>query len=319
VVSPNGSSVSEPGTANRVHAIIVTYHPDTDRLTALLDSIGSQVAGVVLVDNGSAEVRSLLADAARKRGFELLPLEHNVGVAAAHNLGIAKARTVGADSVLLLDQDSLPAANMVVMLAGALRALERSGEMVAAVGPCHVDQGSRTQAPFVRFGFLSNSHVYCGGQPDPAYIDCDHLITSGTLISLASLDRIGGLDEELFVDNVDTEWCFRAISNGFRLFGVCRAQMSHSVGEGRVKTWVPLSDDVVVHGPIRLYYIVRNHVLLYKRFYVPRRWILQDVPRLLFKVLVFGTAIHPRLGNLAMMIRGFWDGIRGRTGPYPNA
>jgi rhamnosyltransferase len=94
--------------------------------------------------------------------------------------------------------------------------------------------------------------------------------------------------------------------------------MAHSVGEGRVKSWVPLSGEAVVHPPIRLYYILRNHVLLYKRRYIPRRWVLQDIPRILFKTALFSTAIPPRLSNLTMMVRGIRDGILGHTGAYGN-
>ncbi len=316
MASPDSSpaTLSSATPATRVRAIVVTYHPNVETLSALLDAIASQVDGVVLVDNGSAEARSWLVDAARSRGCELMLLEKNVGVAAAHNLGISKARKLGADSVLLLDQDSLPKENMVAALEGAVRDLTRTGELVAAVGPCHVDQRSLAQSPFIRFGFLFNEHLYCPDKSETPFLECDHLITSGTLIPATSLDRIGDLDEDLFVDTVDTEWCFRAQYRGYKLFGVCSAQMTHAVGEKAVGTWVPFADDVVVHGPVRLYYIARNHVLLYKRGYIPRRWVLQDIPRILFKVGLFSTTISPRSRNFAMMIKGLWDGVCGRTG-----
>jgi rhamnosyltransferase len=157
-----------------------------------------------------------------------------------------------------------------------------------------------------------------GAQSNPEHgtIECDHLITSGTLIPLSSLERVGGLDEGLFVDNVDTEWCFRAISKGYKLFGVCSARMSHAVGDALRETWVPYSDEVVIHPPIRLYYIIRNHLLLYGRASTPARWTIQDAPRLVFKAALFTTSISPRLKNLSMIVKGVWDGVRGQTGPY---
>ena len=273
---------------------------------------------VVIVDNGSTELREWLAKEARERSCELVLLDHNAGVAAAHNLGVARARTLGADLLLLLDQDSLPAPGMVPALTNALLDLQRSGEPVGAVGPRHVDQKSRAESPFVRFGFLSTKHFYCGGDQKSGFIECDHLITSGTLIPASVLDRIGGLDEGLFIDNVDTEWCFRAKSTGYKLFGVCSAHMLHAIGDSSVKIWLPLADRVVVHRPPRLYYIVRNHVLLYGRRHTPGAWIVQDVPRLIFKFVVFATSVSPRFLNLIMMMKGLRDGIRGKTGPYGN-
>jgi rhamnosyltransferase len=302
---------------NHIKAVVVTYHPNREALSNLLDAIAGQVETVVVVDNASpVDLRKWLLDAGNSRECELLLLDQNLGVAAAHNLGIHRARALGADAVLLLDQDSLPAPDMVAALRAALRSLTEAGESIAAVGPYHVDRRTQEPSPFVRFGILFNRHLYCTGTSSKACIQCDHLITSGTLIPTLALDYVGGLDEGLFVDAVDTEWCFRAISRGCKLYGVCSAHMGHALGEGRVKTWIPFSDDVVVHRPTRLYYIVRNHILLYRRGYTPPRWILQDLPRLLFKAGVFGTTISPRLTNLSMMLKGFWDGVCGRTGMY---
>jgi rhamnosyltransferase len=246
--------------------------------------------------------------------FELLSLDKNVGVGAAHNLGIGRARALGADAVLLLDQDSLPATDMVAALRDGLASLTAQGELVAAVGPCHVDQRTLRPAPFVRFGLVRNRHIYCSGNGYEEFIQSDVLITSGTLIPTSSLDRLGGMDEVLFVDTVDTEWCFRAGSKGLKLYGVCHAQMSHVIGEGLREVRIPFSREVVIHTPTRLYYIVRNHILLYKRGYTPTKWILQDFLRLLFRVALFTTIIPPRSTNLYMMLKGLWDGICGRTG-----
>lgn len=309
---------SAPSTVgvNQVHAIVVTYHPEPQKLSALVEAIAPQLEKVVIVDNGSPNLEEWLRDVGEPRGFELLLLGRNEGVAAAHNRGIARARTLGADAVLLLDQDSIPAPDMVRELRRALRRLEAAGKAVAAVGPCHIDERSHLQSPFVRFGVLKNQHLYCGTTPGDETVECDHLITSGTLIPVSSFDQVGGMDEGLFVDNVDTEWCFRAMSKGYSLFGVCSARMSHGVGDALREVWVPFSDAVVVHRPIRLYYAVRNHLLLYGRSYTPARWTMQDIPRLVYKAILFTTSIPPRLTNLSMMAKGLVDGARSKTGSY---
>jgi len=306
---------SGPEVLARIAAVIVTYHPEPARLSALLDVIGSQVESVIIVDNGSPGMADWLGESAGARGCGLELLERNTGVAAAHNVGIAKARLARADAVLLLDQDSLPAANMVAELRRAFVALTTAGEVVGAVGPRQIDERTGHHAPFVRFGFVRNDHLTCD-KPHSTTIRCDHLITSGTLVPMTVLDAVGGMDEALFVDNVDTEWCFRVMSKGYGLFGVCTAAMTHTVGDEIASIRTPFVRDVVVHRPVRLYYIMRNHLLLYGRRDTPARWVLQDVPRLIFKSVVFATAIQPRLANLSMIIKGIQDGIRGKTGSY---
>jgi rhamnosyltransferase len=115
---------------------------------------------------------------------------------------------------------------------------------------------------------------------------------------------------------VDLEWCFRATSKGYALFGVCGARMLHHHGATRHR--VPgVPRGVVVHTPRRLFYMMRNRVLLYRRAYTPRRWIAQDLPRLVVKFLLFALLIPPRRKNLRRMLAGLRSGIAGRAMPPP--
>ncbi|WP_237049630.1 glycosyltransferase family 2 protein [Solilutibacter oculi] len=188
-----------------VTAIIVTFQPDLSALHAQLARLRPQVAQAVIVDNASGtEVAADLQALGHTFKARLLRNRNNLGIAAALNQGIAVARTLGATHVLLMDQDSLPAADMVEKLSLALARLQ-SQETVAAVGPVAEDLRTGEAAPFVRVGFPLNRKI-------PAVpgecVYCDFLITSGSLVPLVALDAIGGMDEALFIDNVDMEWSF---------------------------------------------------------------------------------------------------------------
>ena len=74
-----------------------------------------------------------------------------------------------------------------------------------------------------------------------------------------------------------------------------------------------------VHSPLRLYYMMRNRVLLYRRSATPFVWIVQDIPRALLKLLRFSLLVAPRGRNARAMLAGLRDGILGRTGPKPHA
>ena len=295
--------------ASSTAAIVVTYRPDIDTLQALVDALLPQVDRLWLVDNASANVESIRALAA-PRGIDIIANRENLGVGAALNQGIAAARVQGHDQVLLMDQDSLPAGDMVVRLQEALRI---GGERLAAVGPAHIDARTGDVAPFVRIGFPFNRKLRpASGE----VVDCDFLITSGCLIPLHAIDAIGDMDARLFIDNVDLEWCFRAKARGYRLAGVADAEMEHRIGD-RLH-WRP-GGRAIVHGPGRLYTIMRNRVLLYRRAGTPWRWIAQDVPRAILKFLGFSLVVAPRMANLRAMCRGLRDGLAGREGPDPDA
>lgn len=297
-----------------IFAVVVTHRPELAALQAQLAVLATQVRTGVIVDNASGPpARLALRELAARHAFVLVENESNAGVAAALNQGIAHARQAGAEAVLLMDQDSLPAADMVARLAEALERLQRQ-QPVAAVGPVAEDLRNGEPAPFVRIAFPLNRKRFAA--PGEA-VRCDFLITSGCLIPLAVLDRVGTMDAGLFIDNVDLEWSFRATQAGLALYGVGDARMGHRIGEGIRR--LPLGASFV-HSPARLYYMMRNRLLLYRRAPTPARWIAQDIPRALLKLLRFSLLVAPRGRNAMAMLAGLRDGLAGRSGakPKPN-
>lgn len=298
--------------ASSVCAVIVTFHPEAVALLALIDAVTPQVGTVVVVDNASDGIwQHTIED--EKPNLALLRQPCNVGLAVAQNAGIDWARARGSSHVLLLDQDSEPGEDMVSALLqahGKLSATSRIG----AVGPRFHDRREDRDAPFVRIGFPRSQKLWC--ENDSQVIACDFLISSGALIALDVLADVGPMDAGLFIDNVDLEWSFRARAKGYALYGVCSATMQHHLGDDRRA--LPLGvGSVVVHGPPRLYYMMRNRLRLYGMRHTPLVWTAQDVPRVLVKLLLFGVLIGPRWRNLRFMLRGLWDGLLGRQGACP--
>ena len=295
-----------------VYAVVVTFQPDLPRLKQLLTACLPQVAGLVVVDNGSgARIQASLQSHGEADQFDVLALDANVGVAAAQNKGVAWARERGCSHLLFFDQDSVPSSDMVARLSFALNRSAHSGPPIAAVGPRLVDRRTGTSTPFVHFGVLGVIKETCEKGDNGQLVETDFLVSSGMLIPLEMLDRVGLLEEGLFIDNVDLEWCFRARSMGLSLYGVYDAVMEHSVGDEVIE----LGGHVIhLHNPSRQYYIMRNRILLYQRSYSPWGWIIQDFVRMLFKLLAFSLVFGPRRQNLAMMLKGIKDGLTGKMG-----
>ena len=291
-----------------VCGVLVTYRPDPQTLRAAIEAVRPQLAALVVVDNGTDGIESALTGL----DVELLAQGSNIGLAAAQNAGIAWAREHGHTHVLLLDHDSVPEPGMVAALLTAQ--IELAEQRVAAVGPVFHDPREERAAPFVRVAFPRSRKLWCDGSAP--HVQCDFLISSGSLISLRVLDAVGAMDEGLFIDNVDLEWSFRARSKGYSLFGVCGASMHHELGDAREPVLGGRAE-IVRHGPTRLYFIMRNRVELYRRAYTPRVWIAQDVIRIPVKFAIFAVLVGPRPRNVRYMLRGLLDGIRRRTGPCP--
>lgn len=295
-----------------VCAVVVTYHPDLPLLSELLAALCPQVGAVIVVDNTGGRIDGLTG-MVEGAGGTLLAREGNLGLASAQNLGIGWAREHGFAQVLLSDQDSVPAPGMVAALQEAIAGLG-THTRIAAAGPVFRDLREDRQAPFVRIGFPFNRKLWC--ESSRRTIACDFLISSGTLIPLAVIDAVGPMNEGLFIDSVDLEWSFRARARGYTLHGVCAAAMHHHLGDARRSLPFGIGQ-IVVHGPQRLYYMMRNRLRLYGMPHTPRIWVAQDVPRMLVKFLLFGVFVGPRWRNLRYMARGVLDGIRGRSGACP--
>lgn len=292
--------------------MVVTYRPDPDHLSALLASVRDQVGATVVVDNSGPGYEFAIG-AEKCAVAALLRQPTNVGLARAQNLGIDWARRYGFGYVLLLDQDSLPGEGMVEALLHALGTVGAAGP-VAAVGPRFRDLRDNREAPFVRLGCPFNRKLRCA--PGQSTVECDFLISSGALLPMAVLEAIGAMDAGLFIDNVDLEWSFRARSKGYTLHGVCSAAMHHRLGDARKSLPLGLGQ-VTVHGPARLYYMMRNRVRLYRMRHTPGVWVVQDLPRVVLKLLMFSVLVAPRARNLRFMLRGLLDGWRGRSGACP--
>jgi rhamnosyltransferase len=298
-----------------VWAIIVTFHPEPARLTRVLERVAPQVERMVLVDNGSdPNSREWLRRAAIHYGAELVVLGANLGVGAGQNRGIAMALRDKGAYVLLLDQDSIPTADMVQCLRCAHQQLAARGRRVAAVGPAYLLGSGPATRVFVRFGIFGLQRVNRRkkvAEPVPV----DFLISSGCLIPMDSLRDVGGMEEALFIDHIDTEWFLRARSRGYHAYGVPEAIMEHALGEkGSKRFWLGRWRVVPRHRPERYYYIFRNSLLLYRRHYIPAIWVWNDLLRLT-KLLIFLLLLRaPRRRHAFFVGRGLLDGWLGRVG-----
>lgn len=292
----------------RVCGIVVTYHPDPDVLTRAVAAVLPQVDTIVLADNTPG-------GGFRPEGEHTVIHEgENIGLPAAYNKGVRWASEQGFSHILLLDQDSVAGAGMVAALCRAEGRLRDDGAAVAAVGPQFTDPKYRDPAPFVRLDGWLIRKERCRSGSDGTVL-ADYLISSGTLIACERLNTVGPMDEDLFIDYVDVEWGLRAAAKGYQCYGVCDARMEHDLGERSIALWFRKWREVPVHTPLRHYYLFRNAIALCRRDYIPWRWKLNDLYRLVLKFIFYATITPPRWEHAIMMSRGIRDGLYRRMGP----
>ncbi|KYJ99903.1 glycosyltransferase family 2 protein [Microbacterium sp. CH1] len=281
---------------------VVTAFRAPDDLVERIASLNAQVDKVIVVDDGSHSLGRL---GLRDPDVVTIELEENVGIAAALNVGLDKARELGATHVLTMDQDSSLPGEYVREALQHLHRLQARGFRVAAVSPA-------------RFGeFLVSTTPGTPHPRDP--------IQSGQVVPMAVFDEVGGFDERLFIDGVDTEFTLRARGAGYEFWVLPGADMDHSLGEkipvmvfGRHLTLFGKKRNHYYHAPFRTYYAVRNGLVLWR---LHRRGNLGWLTRrtlALFWVTALGIVLSSdRDAQFIATVHGLGDGMRMRLGRIP--
>jgi len=294
----------------KVCGILVLYNPDKESLKKAVSVFLPQLDHIFIVDN--SEIRYVF-DFLDNPRLNYYFVGENKGIAFAHNFGVKWAMDKGFSHVLLIDQDSVPNNDMVIHLKEALIELETQGKKIAAVGPRLWDNRHFTFYPFIRF---TKKEVKRLRKFQRKYVKTDFLPASGCLIPLKNLQTDKPFSEDLFIDNVDFDWCFKMSYIGYDLYGVKDAVMEHTIGECVRSLWFGKKISVFLHNPLRQYYIMRNRILLYKKKHVSSAWVKHDILRAILKFILFSLFFPPRKKNAMMMIKGVIHALKEKTGKY---
>lgn len=288
-------------------AVIVFFHPDAravERANALAKWIP-----VVVVDN-TPRAQATLRPALHE-GIEFIPNGANLGIATAINQGVGSLMKAGYRFALLFDQDSEPSKEHVDRLPRVLAGLLDEGRHVAVIGPAYYDERLGGVTPFVRFGLFRLKRVRPVGSTP---VDVDFLISSGSCINLASWDDIGPMQDNLFIDFVDLEWCVRAKRRGYAVLGVGSVVMRHSLGDEPVRAF---GRSFAMHSPLRHYYLFRNAIALARRRDMPITWKTSELVKLPVRLIVYVGFSDARCDHLRMALSGIRDGLLKRLGTHP--
>lgn len=298
----------------KIFAVVVTYHPDISHLEEFVSELSLQFEGVVIVDNGTSREVDLIGFSKNNSKVEIIVNSSNLGIGAAQNIGINRALSKNVTHVIVFDQDSMVLPGFRENLVHAERQLKLQGLHVAAVGPKLVDQATGKIIPFIAFpnGFKRRVSVTSSDQ----VIECFSLLSSGTLISRESLERVGPLREDLFLEYVDVEWGARARKSGLKSYGVAAATLIHNLGDQRLSVGPII---IPLHSPLRHYYTMRNAVAMQKNTVFPLYWKIYDAVRTLRGFILFSFFNPPRLKQIKFMLHGLYHGVIGKSGPFPGS
>ncbi|WP_288439535.1 glycosyltransferase family 2 protein [uncultured Pseudomonas sp.] len=286
-------------TSANVSILVTTYNPHVGELEENLKSYLNQAQCIILTDNSDDVVRQreVFALAAVYPTIVVKQLSRNLGIAAAQNIGLQEARARSSEFVVEMDQDSRLPPDYVSNLMRRFRELTDKGIKVGGIGPLAVRKDS--------------DEVYDGLTRSGDVIEVEYTLSSGFLMRFDAIDAVGQKNEDLFIDFVDWEWCWRSRERGYRIFIDTTLEISHMLGDGHKKI---LGQSIGMPSPIRHYYQFRNFIYLLGKSFVPGKWKLKYSVIMLAKLCLIPLCFDRKMKRLSFAITGIKDAIRGAWG-----
>jgi rhamnosyltransferase len=297
-----------------VWSLVVCFFPDENLLMNLVSRLSGQVSKILLLNNGgmSSEFQKNIL---KVNAVLLHDLQGNSGIAKALNEGFLQAIAQGADFVVTFDQDSSPELDHVAGLIKhwlELSSVSEVSEKVGAIGPSFYDvRSGYFSYPFYRASGLRVIKQYSPENNDGT-AKADALITSGMLVPVAMWRDNLKFNELLFIDFVDTEWCFRSKTLGYVNYGCFDVKMKHELSEASPIVFFGII--ILKYSPLRRYYHFRNCLYLASRSYVPFAFRIRLVAGLFLRLFTAPFVDDHPYSSLRNIAAGVFDAVRGHYG-----
>jgi rhamnosyltransferase len=285
-------------TEQSVCAVIVTYHPAASMIENM-PRVLAQVQGLVVIDNGSnAEELSRLRVASQSLGFHLIENRENLGIAEALNQGVLWAKSESYPWIILFDQDSRITDGFIDQMFADWRS-HPTRERVGSMHPRYVDPNTGIEPTVFRAK---------DGGPVTS-------MTSGALMPTWIFDKIGLFPPEYFIDQVDTEYCFRIRAAGYLVADSRNTVLLHAPGYPKRLHFLFFSFEPTHHSALRRYYLSRNRVAVYRKYFRLFPGLVSHSMYMAFRETIKCLlAERDRPRKLRNLLLGTWDGLIGRMG-----
>jgi rhamnosyltransferase len=141
--------------------------------------------------------------------------------------------------------------------------------------------------------------------------EVNYCITSGAIFTKNVLKKIGFFNEEYSVDCVDYDFCFKAKNNGVKILKILGAELLQNYGVEKKHRIFRFR--VNEYSPKRLYFIVRNHIFLFKDYpqnFDFRLFFMSFKNYFLFKIPKILLMESNKLDKIKCIFKGLNDGFK---------
>lgn len=223
----------------KILAIVVTYYPEESLLKKNINTFIDHVDKVLIWEN-TPESEKLSFRFIHDERIEYCGDGVN-SISHALNYAWHYAKRSGYDHLLTMDQDSVFENFQYLKRYGEEHFCEK-----ILLGPCY-----------------NNDSIILNEKNTATKTET--LLNSGTLLNINVLDDLGGYDEKLAIDGIDTDLCLRANRNGIYSYRVENCNLIHRLGESQVKYLFGKQFLLSSYSAKRLESILKTHIYLIRK------------------------------------------------------
>lgn len=278
----------------KIAAVVILYYPEKATIENML-SYNFSVEVVYAIDNTEKPSEEFEEELKKIHNCIYIKDNKNEGIAKRLNEACEMARRNGYEWLLTMDQDSSFSKSVFTTYLTYAQNFPKEDVAVFAV---------------------NYMPEFITKQNKPVQVLST--ITSGSIVSLDLNKRIGKYNEDLFIDLVDAEYCYRANALKYKIILFTDIVLNHRIGfiqYGRSLKTLKLTPRIL-HNPIRIYYIVRNcFYMLYKFPNLPKqaRKEIKDCLSLLKNNILYHKERPSVIKNI---VRGYVDFKRNKMGKF---
>jgi len=218
-------------------AVVTLFNPTED----VLDNIRSYlpyIKELLIIDNSNTT--SSIVSTLKKEfsSIVLLSSSVNLGISKSLNLAISYSKRKNYNWLLTMDQDSYFPPSEIDKFLTLFSQLSKDN--LAIFSPLH-------NKKFLKEEFPHNSKEL-------------FVLTSANIINIEKVVSMGGFDENLFIDEVDHDFCLRLKKLNYIIIQNYNCYIHHTLGKKHSKL------NINLYSSERIYYMIRNYLYIKKKY-----------------------------------------------------
>ena len=273
----------------KICSVTILFHPEESVKFNVASYLHAVDLAYIIDNTESAAInnRKLFEGIEGAEKIVFIKNETNLGIGKSLNIAFQMAVDAGFDWMLTMDQDSNFNGNAFFELA----ATKFNDSSIRIIGA-----SAHQNMPFKNaFDENFNRNLF--------------LITSGNLVQVNAWQKVGGYNEKLFIDEVDTDFCLRLQKMNYKILSTKENYLQHKLGNTfNVKT--PFAKNawpIGIHAPFRMYYMARNGLYMIKQYaFTHPKYALYRTKSLVAKFL-FIVFFYP---DKSRYLKSFFKGVK---------